>query len=151
MTIGSVTPFQQALEGHHRAYGSFIKTCSRLTPKMQHQPGVCGDWTPAEVAAHLAGWQHEAARRFRQILEDPGSRVSYQTNDFNARSVQERSGWDWDEIIRDLKASYLSMENAITALVVANPPDWQPFTEWLTGLQRDFEEHAAQLETCLGG
>ena len=145
MSPERVTPFQQALERFHTAYGEFLAVCHLIPEELREESGVCGVWSPREVVAHLAGWQHEGARRFRELLRDPQSRKQYNVDAFNAQSVAERAGWSWEHTLADLSASYLKMQNAIADLMIANPSDWSEFAVWLEALGSDLVEHGRQL------
>src|SRR5688572_7001986 len=40
-----------------------------LTDEEMREPGVCGDWSVAEVLAHVAAWDRATTEAFRQMLE----------------------------------------------------------------------------------
>lgn len=140
-----VTPFQEALERFHTAYGEFLIVCNRIPAEKRELGGVCGVWSPRQVIAHLAGWQYEGARRFRELLRDPQSRRDYDVEAFNAQAVAERADWSWEQTLADFKTAYLEMQNAIADLMIASPSDWQEFGDWLKALGDDFAEHGSQL------
>lgn len=140
-----LSDFQAALENFHRSYGEFLSTCKRLKPEDRERGGVCGIWSPKQVIAHLAGWLREEPATFRQLIQNSNYRKHYDEDEFNAQSVAERAAWDWDQTLADFVDSYRNYGEAITAIVVANPPDWRPFTSMLKVMGDDFLLHKEQL------
>ena len=39
-----------------RAQSDFVQTGNQLDPQKRDQPGVCGEWSPKDMVAHLVGW-----------------------------------------------------------------------------------------------
>lgn len=39
-----------------RAQSDFVQIANQLDPQKRNQPGVCGEWSPKDVVAHLVGW-----------------------------------------------------------------------------------------------
>ncbi|NPV57727.1 MAG: hypothetical protein HPY76_13810, partial [Anaerolineae bacterium] len=140
-----VTPFQGNLEAYHRAFGKFINQSSRLSPAQADQPGICGVWSARQVAAHLAGWEHEAARSLTAWLAQLAPMQDYDIDGFNANSVAMRSAWSWEEVLADLRAGHLALQHAVERLMVQHPSDYSIFTTWLGIMAEEFETHAAQL------
>jgi hypothetical protein len=50
------------------AHAAFQHVAAALPADRRDQAGVCGQWTPRQVAAHLAGWDREAARALQALL-----------------------------------------------------------------------------------
>lgn len=144
-----LSEFQETLENFHHALGDFLITCDRIRPEDRSRSGVCGIWSPREVVAHLAGWMWEGAQRYRVMLEQPGDRKEYDDDVFNAQSVAARADWSWERTLSDFKAAYRDLEEAVSEVMVANPPDWRPFRSWLRGIGRDLVLHNNQLKEWL--
>jgi hypothetical protein len=131
------------------AYAALTEAAASLAPELRDRSGVCGVWSPQDVVAHLAGWDREAARRFRVLLAGPVIDRIYDVDAFNARSVAARRHLSWDEALGELQAAHEALRRIIehgdAEAAIADPR----FREWLLGRSRDYEHHAAQLRAWL--
>jgi hypothetical protein len=42
------------------AHQNLMGVATRLPPELRDKNGVCGEWSPREVIAHMVGWDKEA-------------------------------------------------------------------------------------------
>ncbi len=97
------------------AYTRFFQIAARLEPEQRDRAGVCGEWSPKDVIAHLIGWD-KALQTF--ITNSDGFKPAplYDVNTFNAKSVAERRHLTWKEIIDALESSHTGLQQALTTV-----------------------------------
>ncbi len=134
--------------GMEADYAAFRQAAESMPAARREEPGVCGVWSPRQVAAHLAGWLEEGARFFPKRLAEPDYEANYDDDAVNAASVAARAGQSWEETLAELSERYAQFGAAADALPAEARRDW-PFPGWLRGLARDFREHGAQLRAWL--
>jgi uncharacterized protein (TIGR03083 family) len=132
------------------ASAAFTRACADLKPDRRERPGVCGQWSPRQVAAHLAGWDREAARRMRLFLTGPAESVTYDIDAFNARSVAERARLSWEGTLDELHAAFTNLKFAIAVVPPEAATPTSPFVEWVIGRTEDYEFHLKQLMEWTG-
>ncbi len=128
------------------AFASFLETCGRLDPGLYETGTVGGQWSLRDVVAHLTGWDHEATERFWRFLAGPTDDISYNNDEFNARSVAARQHFTYQQAVKELRSVHRGLEEAIAAV---QPEDLEAegrFAEWLAALSKHYEEHTAQLQ-----
>lgn len=129
------------------AYDRFRRTVGQLAPSAREQSGVCGEWSPKEVVAHLAGWDREAARRFQQFMQGPTEDIDYDLDAFNAESVAARQHLAWEQALHELDKAHRVLQQAIALVEPQHLEADSRFFEWLEGRSRDYDEHTAQIQT----
>lgn len=127
------------------AHENFIRIAQSLAPEQRNQTGVCGDWSPKDVIAHLIGWD-EAVQAY---IEDPENfDPPYDVHAHNAKSVAARNELSWQEVVTDLATGFLSLQRAV-ATVTPKMTIYERVVEWLPGRRADYEVHAGQLAVWL--
>jgi len=85
-----------------------------LSDEALHQPGVMGDWSVADILAHLVAWESEMVTALLRI--DQGKRparllTAFEDVDgYNAQRYQESKGRDLDRIFEDLIGVRVQLE-----------------------------------------
>ena len=128
------------------AFNSFIETCTHLNPTLYQQNIPGSQWSPKNIVAHMAGWEHEATERFWRFLAGPTEDATYNNDEFNSRSVAARQHLTWDQTLRELKAARQALQEP---LAVVSPDDLareSRFVEWLEAMTRHYAEHTQQLQ-----
>ena len=80
-----------------------------LTDEEMRAPGVCGDWSIAEVLAHVAAWDRATTEAFRLMLE--GERSAFLDMDeegieqFNQEQHAKHAGVSPDDAVTELLAA----------------------------------------------
>jgi hypothetical protein len=128
------------------ASAAFARACADLPAGLRERPGVSGQWSPRQVAAHLAGWDREGARRIRLFLTGPTESITYDTDAFNARSVSERARLSWETTLEELAAAFANLKFAIAVVPPEAATAGSPFVEWVIGRAEDYELHTRQLK-----
>lgn len=97
------------------------------------------------VVAHLAGWDREAAARFRLFLAGPTDDIQYDVDAFNAHAVVVSEHLSWDEVIADLRAAHRELQAAIAAVDPAHVAADGRFAQWLLALNKHYDEHTREV------
>lgn len=141
------TNLERSQEAFAQAYSDFIQQVKRLTPNQRTTSGVCGDWSPKQVADHLIGWD---TALLGLILEPEGFDPTplYQVNDFNAKSVVSRQHQSWEISINELQENYTNLQSALSTVSESNPI-YQHVLPWLGGRIEDYQHHTGQLEAWM--
>jgi len=131
-----------------QAHIQFQEVAAALPPHRREQAGVCGDWTPRHVAAHLAGWDREAARALHALLAGAPEEFITDVDAFNAASVVARAHLSWDGTCWDLRQAHESLMQAIGTLIAADLPA-PGYRAWMDGRLADYALHTAHLQVWL--
>ena len=131
----------------HEAHDSFVRVAGRLSPAKRQQSGVCGEWSPKEVVAHLVGWD-ASLKQFVIDIEhfEPPDNV----HKFNAQSVAARQGLSWDEVMHKLQTNFVELGQAIDS-VEPQMRIYERVHGWMVGRIEDYKLHTGQLQSWLGG
>ena len=144
-----LTDFQEALEEFHQNYADFLAATRKIRPEDRDRNGVCGIWSPKQVVAHLSGWLREERENIQKLMENPRYHKEYDEDEFNAQSVADRAGMDWDQTLNDFIDAYRDFEKEIANITIANLSDWKPVQRTLKILAGDFVLHRNQFEEWL--
>ncbi len=131
------------------AFAGLLETCERLDPRLYEQRAVDGQWTLRDVVAHFTGWDHEATERFWRFLAGPTEDITYDNDEFNARSVAARQHFTYAQAVKEWRSVHRGLEEAIAAVQPEDLEAESRFVEWLTALSKHYEEHTAQLRALV--
>lgn len=127
------------------AHKRFTQVADRLPPTKRRQSGVCGEWSPKQVVAHLAGWDASLKQLIVDIEHfDP----PYDVHAFNRQSVALRSSLGWGEVMQELQLNFGELGQAI-AMVEPRMRIYDRVHSWMAGRIDDYELHRNQLEAWL--
>jgi hypothetical protein len=126
------------------AHATFQQLAAALPPQRRDQAGVCGQWTPKQVAAHLAGWDREAARALQTFLAGAPEDLVTDSDAFNRASVDARAHLSWASTCMELRLAHESLQRAIEEIIhaQAHAPG---YLAWMDGRIADYVAHTAQL------
>jgi Mycothiol maleylpyruvate isomerase N-terminal domain len=130
------------------AHTTFQHVAAALPSDCRDQTGVCGQWTPKQVAAHLAGWEREAARALQALLAGAPEDLVSDIDVFNHASVDARTHLSWEGTCWELHTAHESLQRAIDAIIQAYAPALG-YLSWMEGRIVDYEVHTAQLRAWL--
>ncbi|HEY7356462.1 MAG TPA: maleylpyruvate isomerase N-terminal domain-containing protein [Ktedonobacterales bacterium] len=131
------------------AFADFLETCAHLDPGLYEAGTVDGQWSVRDVVAHLTGWDHEATERFWRFLAGPTDDVTYDNDEFNARSVAARQHFSYQQAIKELRSVHRGLEEAIAAVQPEDVEAESRYAEWLAALSKHYEEHTARLKSIV--
>lgn len=131
------------------AFADFLNTCDQLDPGLYEQGTLDGQWALRDMVAHLTGWDHEATERFWRFLAGPTEDVTYDNDEFNARSVVARQHFTYQQAVKELRSVHRGLEEAIAAIQPEDLTSEPRFVAWLTTLSDHYEEHTAHLKTLI--
>lgn len=140
------TAVQQRLAA---AFTSFLETCEQLAPRRHEEQTIDGQWFLRDMVAHLTGWDHEATERFWRFLAGPTDDLTYDNDEFNARSVAARQHFTYQQAVKELRSVHRGLEEAMAAVQPEDLAAESRFTAWLTALSSHYEEHVAQLKSLV--
>jgi len=127
-----------------QAYSDLLTLVAEYPDTLHDKEGACGDWSPREILAHLAGWLKEALRRFPRFARGTGN-IDYNDDIFNAVSVRIRSDHSWNTIVAEIRQY---SDELITFTDDLNPHQIERdtrYAEWLYELGEDCQEHTDEL------
>jgi len=129
------------------SHARFLTVASQLESSVRDRSGVCGEWSPKDVVAHLAGWD-SALREF--VLDPEGFDPSplYDVDLFNAASVADRRGQPWEETLANLEEGMAQLAHGLLSVTQENRI-YGRVCSWLSGRQKDYVHHTNQLETWI--
>jgi hypothetical protein len=124
-----------------QAHADFLKIAYQLEPQKREQPGVCGEWSPKDVVAHLVGWD----RLLLEFIADTDSFVPPTDADqFNQQSVYARQDLGWSDVMQEMAAIFYDLQQAV-ATVNAYMQIYDRVLSWLAGRTEDYRLHRGQL------
>lgn len=134
-----IRELHQKLEAAHT---QFINVAEQLDPAKRDVAGVCGEWSPREVAAHLVGWDASV----KQLIVDIENFIPpYDVHGFNQQSVAARAEHSWDTVMGELSTNFTELTQAL-ATVAPDMRIYDRITGWLDGRIADYQLHTGQLE-----
>lgn len=135
------------------AYHRFLETASKLDVSQRTKSGVCGEWSPKDIVAHLVGWDAEALRGFTLFADDQADSFVpidvHKIDEFNAKSVAARQDLSWDDVIGEMKSTFQALQDKIEIVRKKELNADGGFGQWLIGRKDDYEYHSAQLQSWL--
>ncbi|MEM8535900.1 MAG: maleylpyruvate isomerase N-terminal domain-containing protein [Chloroflexota bacterium] len=124
------------------AYTDFLQTANQLDVAKRDQSGVCGEWTPREVVAHLTGWDASLC----SFITDPeGFDPPYDAHAFNAQSVAKRQSLAWEAVVDELERNFADLERAIATITPEMKP-YQRVCSWMQGRTEDYKAPYAAVK-----
>ncbi len=131
------------------AFNGFLAACNQLDQRLYEQPIIGDQWSVKDIVAHLTGWDHEATERFWRFLAGPTEDITYNVDEFNARSVAARQHFSYNQAIKEWSSVHKGLEEAIAAVQPEDLEHEGRFVEWLQAISRHYEEHTAQLKSMV--
>jgi hypothetical protein len=141
--IDSWTALQERLAA---AFAGFLDACDHLDPRLYEERTINDQWFLRDMVAHLTGWDHEATERFWRYLAGPTESITYNEDEFNARSVAARQHLTSAQAVKELRSVHRGLEEAIAAVQPEDLTEGNPFEAWLRVLAHHYEEHTTQLQ-----
>jgi hypothetical protein len=126
------------------AHTTFQQVAAAIPLARRDQGGVCGEWAPKQVAAHLAGWDREAARALLALVNGAPEDFVVSIDTFNRASVDARMHLSWDSTCLELGLAHEALQHAIDGVIQAQAPA-RGYLAWMDGRLADYELHTAQL------
>lgn len=130
------------------AHLQFVEVCKQLSPDLRNQAGVCGDWSPRQVVAHIIGWDVEAVHYLGLFASDNGEHYDpmFDVDEFNAQSVSKRENQSWERCMAELAAAHTALQHIITLIDIQRRDPSSGFARGLAGRIADYEFHTEQIE-----
>ncbi|MHB8646337.1 MAG: maleylpyruvate isomerase N-terminal domain-containing protein [Thermomicrobiales bacterium] len=127
----------------------FLALASQIHAARAEEPGVCGDWSVKEIVAHMAAWDWEGERHFRELHSGTAENQSYDINAFNASAVEERRGQTWEETLDELRRANMTFAASLATVSAADRQANAHYASWLRAIVGHYEEHTAQVRALL--
>src|SRR5687768_9531985 len=106
-------PWMTAQTNLANAHATFQHVAAAIPLARREQGGVCGEWAPKQVAAHLAGWDREAARALLALVSGAPENFVVSIDTFNRASVDARMHLSWDSTCLELRLAHEALQHAI--------------------------------------
>ena len=134
-----VNELLKTLKVEHRA---FVDVAQALDIGKRTAHGVCGEWSPKDVVAHLVGWD-ASLKGF--IVDIENFVPPYDVHGFNEQSVAARAEMGWAAVIGELKTNFAELEVTLDT-VTPEMRIYPRVVDWLPGRVADYQLHTGQLE-----
>ena len=124
-----------------RAQSDFVQIANQLDPQKRNQPGVCGEWSPKDMVAHLVGWDQSL---LTFITDNDKFIPPNDVEQFNQQSVQSRKHLSWPDIMQEMEVNFRDLQQGV--IVVS--PEMKIFdrvSSWLAGRTEDYVLHRSHL------
>lgn len=139
--------WSELAENLANAYTSFVAVTAQLDETLHNKAGVCGEWSPREVIAHLVGWDAKAVEGFNLFIQGEGERFVFpDIDEFNAQSVRSRQHLTWHAALSELQTAQQELQDMIKIVQAKGLPAESGFGRWLIGRTADYELHTQQLQ-----
>lgn len=128
----------------------FLSVASRVDAKRADEPDVCGDWSAKQTVAHMAAWDWEGERYFRELHAGGAGGQHDDIEAFNAAAVAERRDQSWDETLDELRRANMTFAASLANVSTTDRATDPGYTSWLRAVAGHYEEHGAQIRSWLG-
>jgi hypothetical protein len=128
----------------------FLALASQVNAARADEPGVCGHWSVKEMIAHMAAWDWEGERYFRELHAGGDENRRYNVADFNAAAVEERRGQSWEETLDELRRANMTFAASLATVSAGDRETDTHYASWLRAVTGHYEEHTAQIRAWLG-
>ncbi len=125
----------------------FLALASQVDGERAEEPGVCGDWSVKELVAHMAAWDWEGERHFRELHAGGPDDQPYDVETFNAAAVDERREQTWDETLDELRRANMTFAASLANVSAGDREANAHYASWLGAIVGHYEEHTAQVRT----
>jgi len=133
------------------AHHEFLDAITLLNADLRDKHGVCGEWSPKQVMAHVVGWDRLAVDGLALFAIGDGDKFDANVviDEFNAQSVASRALFSWDETIKDLQITHQELQDIIEVLQVKGLKSDGGFGQWMLGRKQDYIYHTGQIQAWL--
>ncbi len=127
----------------------FLALASHANADRTDEPGVCGEWSARQMVAHMAAWDWEGERHFRELHSGTAGQT-YDVEAFNMAAVEERRGQTWEETLDELRRANMTFAASLANVSAGDRETNPQYATWLGAIVGHYEEHTAQIRTWLG-
>lgn len=128
----------------------FLALASRVKTDRADEPGVCGVWSAKQIVAHMAAWDWEGERHFRELHAGSEAGRRYDIEAFNTAAVEERRDQSWDETLDELRRANMTFAASLANVSTADRGADSGYASWITAVTGHYGEHSDQIRTWLG-
>ncbi len=141
--------FEKSYAAWQSAHHDFSQVVKAIPAELRKKAGVCGEWSCQQIVAHLAGWQREALKRYRDFQQGDSSNIRYEIDQFNASSVAALKLFNWKETLETFADTCEDLELQVGQLSPETTAQDARYAQWMIGLARDLREHTQQIKDWL--
>jgi hypothetical protein len=159
MTEHTALPCEGAAEGEHTVpenwndlrerfaivSADFLALAGQVDAARAAEPGVCGVWSAKETVAHMAAWDWEGERHFRELHTGETQQRRYEIDAFNAAAVAERADQSWDETLDELRRANMTFAASLANVSPADREAQPAYARWLKAVTGHYIEHTNQI------
>jgi hypothetical protein len=127
----------------------FIGVADSLRVGKRVQAGVCGEWSPRQVVAHMSGWDAEVLRQFDLFAAGNTGEITFDIDEFNVRAVDERSDLDGHAIVDELRDLHAQFAERLARIGQGDRAENPQYREWVEVLIEHYRHHTRQLADWL--
>lgn len=140
------TAWVKLIEKLSKLQHEFIKVAQQVEKSKRNQPGVCGSWSPKQVVAHITGWDKEVIRQFDLFQDGLEKAIEHNIDEFNKKSVQERSHLSWEETIAELQQVHEQFYQRAKSISSQELSKNGEYKDWIEVQIDHYLHHTEQLE-----
>lgn len=122
-----------------------IEIAQSLEKTQRERSGVCGTWSPKEVLAHLTGWDVEVTRQYRLFLDGLEKAIEHDIEEFNKKSVSQRSHQSWEETMVELRNAHKEFIEVAHSIPPSELTGNREYRGWMKVQIEHYQHHIQQL------
>jgi hypothetical protein len=138
--------WENSIEKLSKLQHRFIKVAQQIDESNTNRPGVCGSWSPKEVVAHIIGWDKEVIRQFGLFQDGLEKAIEHDIDEFNRKSVKERSHLSWEETLAELQQAHEQFYQQAKSISSKELSKNEEYKDWVEVQIDHYKHHTKQLE-----
>ncbi len=134
---------------YQESFDHFVEIADQMPAAKQQAKGVCGRWSPHEVIAHIAAWNWEGVRVFKEAID--GNTVSFRSDvdHFNAEAVEARQHRLYEQVLTELRQAHEALAVLSESLTNEQVAEISLYERWLLATIHEYDIHGAELKAWL--
>lgn len=146
LTSIMATSWEKLIEELSNLQHQFIEVAQQIDEAKRNLPGVCGSWSPKEVVAHITGWDKEVIKQFGLFQDGLEKAMEHDIDEFNKKSVQERSHLSWEETVAELQQAHDQFYQKAMSISNQELSTNEEYRDWIEVQIDHYIHHRKQLK-----
>lgn len=124
---------------------NFNEAVQTLGASKIEKPGVCGDWSPRQLVAHMTGWEIETIFQFQRV-QNGSEAMDHDIDAFNEKSVEQRKHLAWNETLTELITVQHRFNEVVRSISLDDESKNEQYRELMDVQIEHYIHHTKQLE-----
>lgn len=146
LTIIMATSWENLIEELINLQYQFVDVAQQIEKTKRNESGVCGSWSPKQVVAHISGWDKEVIRQFGLFQDGFEKAIEHDIDEFNKKSVKERSHLSWEETIAELQQAHEQFYQRAKTISSQELSKNEEYKDWVQVQIDHYIHHTEQLK-----